>query len=376
MKQSLIDADVNVEQFPQILCYYVQTNGFLNSLMHKLGEKFAEIYPSSAPGFLHHFLTLAQTAITEDVIQGHHAYPIGGFMQAGLPRWLQTHSFFLGKTSFMTGNMCLEEPSAHTGTPVETNIARQALVLVSIKKKTPEVTTIQQSPFLMRLLNLILQGQTFINHHQESQTHNLSRRKNRMRFFGKENLQFKRIDFQFSAHIFVSLPPMMFLLNILILWQQRPKILGAQEPTHAHQFLNGREHGQRRHQGRRFRFPLKRSFLREKHPMDLKTPLLGDSESLEKLQTSQTVLVLLEENQCVSSNHEALNRKLTVALVTLGKTKTFIIHQTTAPSVQENHTHLPTAKIERHIQGMISISLPRSSNITIFEHHVCMSCSG
>lgn len=49
--------------------------------MHKLREQFAEIYPPSAPEFLYHFLTLARTAIAEDVRRGRHAYPIGGIMQ-------------------------------------------------------------------------------------------------------------------------------------------------------------------------------------------------------------------------------------------------------------------------------------------------------
>lgn len=78
MQKSIIDANAKVEQVRNFLHNYVQNNGCLNMSMHELRYQFAQIYPPSAPEFLYHFSTLAQTAIAEDVRRGRHAYPIGG----------------------------------------------------------------------------------------------------------------------------------------------------------------------------------------------------------------------------------------------------------------------------------------------------------
>lgn len=100
MQQSIVDANAKVDQVRQILNNYVQNKGSLNTLMHKVRDQLAQIYPALAPEFLYHLSKLARTDIAKDVRRGRHTYPMGVYCQILTP-WKEIHPSILpGKAIF------------------------------------------------------------------------------------------------------------------------------------------------------------------------------------------------------------------------------------------------------------------------------------
>lgn len=77
MQQTIFDTNTRFDAVRKILADYVHTLGSLNTLMHKLRETVAEIYPPSAPEFLFHWSMFARTAMAVDARRGRCTYPIG-----------------------------------------------------------------------------------------------------------------------------------------------------------------------------------------------------------------------------------------------------------------------------------------------------------